>query len=297
MADFIATLTSSLANDLFGSLNYPYRMRIDGNVVAAEAVDPTDSEVEVDWLPLSTPEESQGFEADLEPLLDAVIEACLDRRSAVPFLAEEPDVEAEALVAPYTGDDGTGGGVELAAIKSRMVQDPTFAEKLEIFLKARLGAGIDWIEAELSQMPASAMGNPLTLSNLRVAVRARAKACIRIFGRQICVSATSPWIRFEGQRALLFLDVVGTKILGRARVSNLDFVMTIRILGRTIKIRIGVTGLVNNQLARQRPLLADFGTVRIAVPGVSRVYQPTAVAVPFSSSETRVEVDGRFAPA
>jgi hypothetical protein len=138
---------------------------------------------------------------------------------------------------------------------------------------------------------------PQTLSNLRLAVRARARACIRIFGRKICVSATSPWIRFEGRRAALFLDVVGTKIFGRAQLSDLDFVMTIRILGRNINIRIGVTGLVNRQLARQRPLLADFGNVRITVPGVGRVYQPSTVAVPASSTETRIELDGAFSPA
>jgi hypothetical protein len=309
MADLIATVTSSLANDLFGSLNYPFRMRVDGNMALAKdsgakdsgsetaLAEDSGSEVDIDWLPAKSAEEDHGFEADLEPLLDALIEACLESQSGAPLMASEPDAEAEALVQPYLAGDDTGRAGQIAGVKARMAQDAAFAAKLETFLKARLGAGIDWVEAELSQMPASAMGNPLTLSNLRLAVRARARACIRIFGRKICVSATSPWIRFEGRRAALFLDVVGTKIFGRAQLSDLDFVMTIRILGRNIKIRIGVTGLVNRQLARQRPLLADFGNVRITVPGVGRVYQPSTVTVPASSTETRLELDGGFSPA
>jgi hypothetical protein len=271
-------------------------MRIDGNALV-DAPQALTGEARIDWLPAGAPDEDGGFEADLEPLLDATIDAYLDSRAGAPLLDLEEDQEAAALIAPYAGEAAPGGSNPVAAIKLRMAQDSAFPARLESFLKARLGAGIDWIEAELSQMPSSAMGNPIRLSNLRIAVRARAKACIRIFGREVCVSATSPWIRFEGRQAALFLDVEGTKILGRARVADLDFVMTIRIFGREIKIRIGVTGLVNRQLEKQRPLLADFGTVRINVPGVQRVYTPTSVAVPQSSSETRVDVDGRFSAA
>jgi hypothetical protein len=295
MADLVVSVTSSLANDLFGSLNYPFRMRVEGNALSDKAVADRAGEVSIDWLAPSAPDE--GFAADLEPLLDGAINAYLDNLSPSPFLAQEQDGEVAAIVQPYAVDEAPSRPAQLAAIKARMGQDSSFGDKLETFLKSRLDAGIDWIEAELSQMPSSAMGNPVTLGSLRVAVRARAKACIRVFGREVCASATSPWIRFEGQQAALFLDVEGTRILGRARVADLDFVMTIRILRWEIKIRIGVTGLVNGQLARQRPLLADFGTVRITVPGVQRVYQPTAVVVPASSTETRVEVDGRFSPA
>jgi len=138
------------------------------------------------------------------------------------------------------------------------------------------------------------MGNPLTLKDLRFAVRARLRGCIRIFGRESCVTVTTPRIRFEGRKAALFFDVVGTRIYGRAKVSNIDFVWRIRILRWTVSIRVGVTGLINRQLAGKRPLLADFSTVAIAVPGVARTYRPNAIAVPPSTSETRIEVDGDF---
>jgi hypothetical protein len=293
MADLIATVTSSLTQDLFGSLDYPYRMRIDDKM--AVDASPDAGEVTIDWLPNGSTEENHGFEADFEPLLDALIVSVLDQRPNKLLASDEEDAEAAALVEPYIGDDASSRSAQVVMIKERMEQDAAFATKFQGFLQSRLSTGIDWVEAELSQMPNSAMGNPLSLSNLRMAVRAKAKACIRVFGREYCISATSPWIRFEGRRAALFLDVVGLRIYGRARVTDLDFVMTIRILGREIRIRIGVTGLVNRQLERQRPLLADFATVAITVPGVSRVYRPTALAIPTSTTETRIEVDGSFA--
>lgn len=295
MTDLVISVGSSLATDLFGSLNYPFRMRVEGNAFMAEAASLA-GEADLDWLPPDSPVEDGGFEADFEPLLTATIEAYLESQSPSAFVTAEEDSEAAALIEPYLGDAGPSGPPTAGAVLSRMADDAAFTGKFETFLKGRLGAGIDWIEAELSQMPNAAMGNPLTLRDLRLAVRAKAKACIRVFGREICASATSPWIRFEGQQAALFLDVEGTKIFGRARVSDIEFVLKIRIFGRDIKIRIGVTGLLNRQLAGQRPLVADLGTVRITVPGLQRVYQPTSVSIPPSGSETTVVVDGRFSP-
>ncbi|MFM5917327.1 MAG: hypothetical protein ACKOOL_07325 [Novosphingobium sp.] len=296
MADLTLAVDTSLARDLFASLNYPYRMRVGSKVIEEPEPGRTDTdqaEMEWDADPGSTPEDEIA-DFDAVPLLEATVQAFLEQHRSDRYLSDEEDREASALVAPYAEGIDSDRSESVKAVLDRMAADAAFEAKAKAFLKSRLGSGVEWVEAELSQRPDVAMGNPLTLSGLRFAVRARLKGCIRVFGREICVTVTTPWIRFEGRRAALFLDVVGQKVYGRARVSNIDFVWKIRIWKWTVTIRVGVTGLINGQLAHQRPLLADFGTVAIAVPGVSRTYHPTAVAIPPSSSETKLQIDGDF---
>lgn len=296
MADLSIAIDTSLARDLFSSLDYPYRMRV-GNKLLADDMAALDfgNEAELDWdADVDQWPDDQVSDFDAGPMLEAMIDGYLEKSGTEKFLVEDDDAEASALVAPYaSGIDFTGADA-IAQVLARMDADSAFEAKATAFFQSRLGGSVDWVEAELSEKPDVAMGNPLTLSRLRFAVRARLKGCIRVFGRQICVSVTTPWIRFEGRRAALFFDVVGTRILGRAKVSDIDFVWRIRILSWTVTIRVGVTGIINSQLASQRPVLADFSTVAIAVPGVNRTYRPNAIAVPASGTETRVEVDGDF---
>lgn len=292
MADLTIAVDSSLARDLFASLDYPFRMRV-GDKALSDV--PLAGGAELDWdADVGSFPEDQIADFDAGPLLEATVQGYFEQGLAAKFVADADDAEAAALVAAYADGIVPDSPDAVAKVLERMAADDAFAAKAKAFFEARLDSGVEWVEAELSQKPDVAMGNPLTLGGLRFAVRARLKGCIRIFGREVCVTVTTPWIRFEGRRAALFLEVAGKQIYGRAKVSDIDFVWRIRILRWTITIRVGVTGLINGQLARQRPLLADFGTVAIAVPGLGRTYRPGAVAVPPSATETRLEIDGDF---
>ncbi|MDN3646344.1 hypothetical protein QWY75_09040 [Pontixanthobacter aestiaquae] len=300
MTDLAMIIGSTLAQDLFGALKYPYRMRVDGNVKSAAKGGNPDfpvaegEDAEITFLDGDTSSDDDAFEANFDGVLDAIIDAYLDQESGQGLVSADSDAEAHALVAPYAVDESSSRSKSISSIRQRMEDDDEFGQKFSDFASSRFEAGIDWVEAELSKRPDPAMGNPVTLSNLKIAVRARAKACIKVFGRKFCVKATSPWIRFEGKQAAVHFDVDGAKIYGRGQVSKLDFVMTIKILRWRIKVRIGVTGIVNRQLSKQRPLLMDFSSVRVKVPGVGLKYSISSVDMPASGTETRIVLDGQF---
>lgn len=292
MADIQVSADSSLIDNLFSSLDYPWRKRIDGgSLVAATDSAPGDWDAEVE--PLGQGGVDDEVSGDGEAMVDELVAAYLDDRGS----GGSGDPALSALLDTYAGQvtRGSARSTAYAGVRDALLADSAGGDKLETFFRAAdRGASIEWVDFELSHEPGSNLGNPVALTDLRIAVRAKAELCVRILGRKICVRITTPWFRFEGRRAEVRLLVQTLKIKAQAKVSDVDFVITVRIGPFKFKFRIGVTTIINKSLAKSTPVLADFAAVRIVVPGLGLTYAPTAVAVPDSTSATTVEIDGAF---
>lgn len=285
MTDFSISAESSLATELFGALDYPWRMRIS----PSKAISGDDDE-QVDAEMQGNAGDDIELAGESDDLLKDLVEAYLQNRGQAD--RDEVETALAEIVEPYllngiAEDDAPG-------IVLRMESDAAFQQKLEGFLGISLKFSLEWVEGELSARPNANLGNPIAIGNMRVAARAKGKGCIRVFGKKFCVSITSPWIRMEGRRAEVFLEPKGLQLRARAKAHDIDIVIKIRILRWSWKIKIGVTGYVNKALAGQSPVLLDLGAVRINVPGLGLTYAPSALAAPASSSTTTVAVDGGF---
>lgn len=283
MSDVSLSIGTSLVANLFASIDYPWRKRID-----VDRFLDWDDEIECEVVAVNPEYEGSDYAGEEPDYLDPLIDLFLAHRER----AVEPGSPEEALVAlfqPYVS-----GTPSRDTILERMDADASAPERLAAYWKPSLKVSVEWVEFELSKAPNAAMGNPVTLGDLRIAVRAKAKACIRAFGESVCIKITSPWVRFEGKKIEVALPVEGLKVKAHARAHDIDFVIKIKVWKWTYKIRIGMTGYVNKFLSKTRPVLADFGTVKIVVPGLDRTYSINAVAIPSSNSATTIAVDGKF---
>lgn len=285
MSDLSVSVGSSLIQNLFSSLSYPWRKRVD----AALALD--DDDIEAEFVDLSDDADLSGNEPDfVADLLNAYLAASAQERTS-------GDVEKALhdLFSPYVDGNNPRISTVAAGALDQMASDPAFPKKLDAFLKTRgPSVGLDWIEFELSEKPSSHMGNPLRLEGLKIGVRAKGHACIKVLGKEFCIRFTTPWFRFTGKKAATTFVVDGLKIAATAEVENVDFVIKVKIWKWSFSIRIGVTKYINKYLRNQKPVLADFSAVVIRVPGLDRTYKPSAISMPQDPATTQLLLDGKF---
>lgn len=297
MPDISASVGSSLVTGLLASLNYPFVLRFEDRAFIEEAR-ATDVDVKIGERQPSA-----------EPDLDALERGDL-------FL----DTAIEAYVRAVSKSGGTEGGEEFALLKTlfegfeidrarpeeesrRKLHADIEAGDQEVFSK-RFGEylrgikfSVRWVEVEVSARPDSTLGNPIRVQNLRLKVRAKVEACIKVFGKKYCATATSPWMTLEGREAAVELLESGLRVRAEARVSDIDIVIRIKIWKWHYDIRIGVTGIVNGFLSKQAPTVLDLSKMELPIPRLGRIYRPQAVDVPAHASTTTINIDGSFSPS
>lgn len=320
MTDIVAALGTTLAQGLFSSLDYPFRHRLDSDRMTS-----SDGETNLDFEIDPSPSHEEVVSGD--DLLLASIEAFV---AVIPYapggrVSELGEVERRLyeLFSPYLADTrvGTGdaraetggarpvlqmsgseiqrgqrGGSVTQAILEAVEKSDDFGERFAEFARSGPYFRIDWVELELSEEPKASLGNPIRLQGLKVAVRAKGKACVRVLGKEFCTpSITTRWLRAEAAELRVLLESRGLQVYGLPSASNVDITITLKIFKWTYTVRIGITTHVNRALAKQRPLLFDASVLRLPVPALGRTYAPTRVATPQGADATTVEIDGRWA--
>lgn len=286
-SDLRAAVDTSLITKLFDSLSYPWTMHIPG--LREDLSQTVDHETFI--------EEGAGDPGDEvlgEDLLTNAIDAFIAIRQKASLQTKtEIEKSLEDLFADYVAAGQRGEDELRAAIIDGIGKDQQkFAERFETFLQRGPKVEVKWAEVRMSKKPAASMGNPITFTHLEFEVRAKVEACIKVFGKKYCASATTPWTHFKAENAHIAIEVVGLKVRARPRVKNLDLEIKIKIWKWTYTIRIGVTTHVNNMLDRVTPTLLDLTGKSFPVPALNRVYAPVKIAVPSHASETSVEITG-----
>lgn len=255
MSDASVLIATAAAKKLVDAIDFPLMMQIpsgrsiglgeaDLGIAASDGA-PGDDEI---------PEISSGFEAFIGDMAKRAIDGTIDSRAGT---AEE--LAALKVIGQNLEAKGEGG------LYGKGTDDVKKALGV-LLTKRSVSFDVQWVKLELDK-PTVQMANPITASKIGCRVQVRVKACIRIFGRKICVTVTSPRIRLEARAATLALSGAGAKVMAQPAFKDLDVVIKIRIWKWTFSIRIGVTGLVNEQLRRQGPILiADLSALEQDIP-------------------------------
>lgn len=285
MADVSISIGSSLATNLFSSLQYPWRKKLDGDRRQSD-----DGNIDFDVL---EPTDDTDLTVDEPAYVDAMIDAYLDN-AGTPTREGSTEQAISDLIKPYISNTAGTRDEARQAIKNAMENDSDFAGRLYSVLGVSWKTKVDWIEFELSKAPGSHLGNPMALTDLKIAARAKIESCVSAWGWHGCLRMTTEWFRFEGRKAQVELGVYGLQIKAKASTSDIDFIIKIKIWKFSTKIRIGITKYVNKYLAKMHPVVLDLGAIRVKVPGLSVTYAPTTLAAPGSATDTVVAVEGQF---
>ena len=108
--------------------------------------------------------------------------------------------------------------------------------------------------------------NPLAAKNIKLKLRATVEACIKIF-KWRCKTLNTPRFRVEADALQIHMSSKDKVLIGTPRFKGLDWVISVRLFGFKVKIKIGLTSLANKQLAKREPLqFFDFGKIERVLP-------------------------------
>ena len=260
-------IATSLARKVVDAINFPVLVRIpsartedeDGEELGDADLEffRAAGEGETDDPELS--EINETFSAGISEMVQRVREGTVDESSA------DPD-QLKALKALARVMDANPD-------KAAFYQaDPEEIDRAlsELVSKRWVSVDVKWVKVEAGK-PVVTLSNPILLTDMTFQVQARVKACIKVLGKKFCATLTSPRIRLEARQGRLELASRGATVTVLPQFKDLDIVLKIRIWKWTIKVRIGITGLVNKQLRKQGPIqLLDLSAFEQSIPYSTR---------------------------
>ncbi len=132
--------------------------------------------------------------------------------------------------------------------------------------------------------PTLTLSNPIVLSDLTVKIHAEIKACVRVFGKWRCVNASTPWMTLSGREATLQLSSAGAVVFATPVVEDIDMVVALKIFKWRLKCKLGITKIVNRELAKRGPIqLVDLSG--LAQGMLFQGKQPCIEAITFASGK------------
>lgn len=257
-----------VATDILGAVEFPLEFNIPGQSLGAAVSNDVPVFDEADILAVSynqSPQPDDPLIGEFGELFEELITQALERdeRGVLDRTTLSSDELELLALLPATGADGR---VDLS---NRTAEEQTKLEKAltGVVTRGLVDFAILWAQFRVVSRPTAELGNPVRLTGLSTRSRAKAEACIKIFGRRLCARATSPWVRVDGEEIALRFLASGSKVGVKPTFKNLDFVITIRIFGKTFTIKIGFTTLVNRYFDRLPPAeVADLSAFEQSIP-------------------------------
>jgi hypothetical protein len=289
LADITASVDSSIVTDLLGRLTYPFQIDLDG-----DRIDPGEDRVaESRWGP-DAQDATDEDEAFGEGLLDEALQGYLEFRDGAS--REDPaDDEIYRIIEEAVGNPPKPPATvaEVRAILSASRGD--FVQKFVAALQtAKRGVEIDWIKIIVVKEPGAELGNPIRIKNLTLKVQARARLCVRLFGKDRCINATTPKVEFQAHEVRVALDKRGEQIWAVPSVKDLDLVIRVRILGIKFTFTIGVTKVTNRFLRSKSTMIFDAQTLAFPLPTFKLAFSIRDITIPSSSTATTIALDGEY---
>jgi hypothetical protein len=259
--DVTVTVTSPLAQLVLDAIDFPVLLqvpssKIDGLGEPTIQVNSSDSHRPEDEVP----ELSDAFERAILEMAKRARDGAIDESAG-----SKDELKALQTLASVIGDKDN----QDAPIYESTTDE--IKEALSVIVTAKsVSVDVEWVKIEVEK-PHIKLGNPIVLSDISVRVQARIKACISIFGKKYCIHVTTPRVHLEARNAFLQLLAQGPIVSALPHFEDLDIVISIKIWKWTFTIRIGITGIVNNQLKKQGPIaLIDLSAFEQGIPFSSK---------------------------
>jgi hypothetical protein len=265
--DVSVLVATSLARRVMDAIPFPILVRIPSPRTEEEGSDElgeaelvftnVGGEREEDLPELS--EVNETFAFGINEMVQRVREGTIDESSADP--AQLKALKTLARVLDANPDKSAYYSADPAEIDGALS---------ELVSRRWVSADVEWVKVEIDK-PNLTLSNPILLTGMTFHVQARVKACIKILGKKFCATVTSPRIRLEAREGRLELGSSSAKVTALPQFKDLDIVLKIRIWKWTVKVKVGITSLVNKQLKKQGPIqLLDLSAFEQPIPYSSK---------------------------
>ncbi|WP_152236919.1 hypothetical protein [Xanthomonas sp. LMG 12460] len=204
-------------------------------------------------------EMSETFAAGIMEMVQRVRDGEYDESSADP-------AQLNALRTLMAVQDANPGNSVFFKVSS----DEIDGALSELVSKRSVSIDVEWVKVDVEK-PLLTLSNPILISDMTMHVQAKVSACIKLLGKKYCASLTSPRIRLEARQGFLELESRAAKVTVVPRFKDLDIVVKIKIWKWTVKIKVGITGIVNKQLNKQGPIqVLDLSLFEQQIPFSSK---------------------------
>lgn len=261
--DVSVLIATSLARRVVDAIPFPVRVQIP-SARTQETGEIELGEAELDFIYArnereeDTPEVleiSEAFAAGIVEMIQRVRDGAYDESSADPLQLKA----LRTLLALQDAHPGNSGFFKANS-------DEIDKALGELISKQSVSVDVQWVKVDVEK-PALTLASKIQLANMTMHVQARLKACIKIIGMKYCASLTTPRIRLEAREALLELGSSAAKVTASPKIKDLDIIVKVKIWKWEVKIKVGITGIVNKQLKKQGPIqILDLGLFEQKIP-------------------------------
>jgi len=182
------------------------------------------------------------------------------------------------LVADDFGDDEKGIGDIFRKVRNAIVgAGKAIAGKVKRLIKKLISFEVVSTKVEILRKPEFVLGNPISTRKLFIHFRAVIRICVRIIRRKCKDFAVN--LQFEVGSLRLNLSVVGKKVVARPTFKDFDLVLTFSLFGIKVKIKIGLTGIVNGKIKNVVIPVLDLSALEKTFEKASRPLQVTHIDI------------------
>lgn len=286
-----AGLGDSIINGLLDQLSYPFTVQLPSSRGGTPLEG--DFPAEQVWSPDDSRADAAEDDGDIGgAILAAAVQGYLEADAN-----GAPDPEDRELYDLIASRMGASRASTAEAVMAALEADSAgFAPALAASLARVASVSIRWVKVTVVQRPSASLGNPIRIGNLRLKVQAKARVCVRIFGRNACTDVTTPNVEFQAREVRVDLQTRGLQIWAVPSIKDIDLVIRVRILGVSFTFTIGVTGVVNRLLRDQSAMVFDATALRFPLPTLGRAFAVTAVEIPGAAGATTVNLSGAYTP-
>jgi len=169
-----------------------------------------------------------------------------------------------------------------ATLPNVLNENPALADALGAEIKKWIDVDVRWVKVRVNKKPLVTISNPITLTNLDLGVKAELRACVKI-GKWRCTGYfTVGYINLAARQLALNLYPVPPELLGQPKFNDLDIVIKFKLFGKTFKVKVGITSIVNKGL--DPVVVADFSSFEIDVIDTKRQFKVDKI-VPTASND------------
>lgn len=266
-ADVDIVVDKALGQKILSAVEFPLQVEFPSSLSTQAFMEPSlgDAEMqgEIEFLPpgreVSLLDEDEVGAA----IEDAINQAIESRKNGTldESLLDEDERKALDLLSRHTEK----GGIVSSSLLSKNNDD--IGKALQLLInKSRIKFELIWLKFRIPERPNLTVSNPIVISDITTRTQMKVKACIRV-GKWWCARPTTPWIHADGKQLFLELLSQGAIVSAMPRFKDLDLVIKIKIYRWTIKIPIGVTTIVNQEIRKRGPIqIMDLSAFEQSIP-------------------------------
>lgn len=303
MSTLRMSIPSQAAEEVLEAIPFPIDLQFPDNRRGIEEATPADrfssedeADVEITGVEISAASGEADGSRDTSSGIESILADMIAEAADHPDVLDRMDPAVSGPIRAILARVPIGGKGPAGARDALMLaSDGEFRALLAVL---KFWWEHEWTRIRVKQRPTLSLGNPIVLSNIELRVQVRGRVCVKapLIGTKCTPRFNSPQFNLVGKNLRIHLVSVPPRVIGTAQFDDIDIRICVRVIKWDICIRIGVTGLVNKALAKERFKVVDFGSLEGGIPYSGKKVKVSDIRPTQGGGGLQIEIDTAIKP-